>query len=798
MKERTTLATTVSMSRPSPRGHLRSLGVGLVAVVVFVATFAAPAAASSLFDVSVRGDFKASYVNDLRTVSICGPATTSCGTSTRTRIAWGTGSQGPTHLQFDAVSGAAANNRTFSQQFSLGVLSHKNTTIDITTSNVLEVGLEVSVAVRDFDGSPVLVTGFVPIEFDVLDTVNETCDGGLCPDTVSTVSVPSATFTQRVAGVDYQLQVLGFAGSPSGTPTRVAFVTPEGGTNSAHLIGRVIHDHSPTVDAPNYSLPEGSSIVLTGATASDLERPVTVSWSPATKLTDANTLTPTFTGLDDAVDVLTLTATETANMTGAPRKSSSDTARVTTINVAPVTDLGPDVALDENDTFTRAEIGYSDVGILDTHVATVDYGDGSGPQPLVLTPTGPGTGTFDLEHTYLDDDPSGTPTDDYTVIVTITDDDGGSTAVTMTVTVNNLDPALEAGTSATIDEGQPFSRTITFDDVGPLDTHVVEVDYDDGDGFEVVPVDQVNRSATISHHYADDNPTATPFDNYEIRVRVTDDDTGVVEDTISLSVNDVAPDLEITGPAIDGELYEAPATVELMAPFTDVGVEDTFVCTIDWDETDINGDPVPPETFAGTFSGGSGDCDATHLFDGAGVYTISVMVTDDDTLFDIEQRTIVVYDPGAGFVTGGGYYDSPAGALVDDPTAVGRAHFAFVSMYRKGKAEGNTEFQFQAGDINFHSGDYDWLVVTANGTRAQYKGQGTINGDGNYGFMLTVYDNGEPGSGTDQIRMKIWDRSSGDLVYDNRVGNSDDVDRAGPQIIAHGNIVIHTKGGKQR
>jgi hypothetical protein len=42
---------------------------------------------------------------------------------------------------------------------------------------------------------------------------------------------------------------------------------------------------------------------------------------------------------------------------------------------------------------------------------------------------------------------------------------------------------------------------------------------------------------------------------------------------------------------------------------------------------------------------------------------------------------------------------------------------------------GETEFQFKAGDLNFHSSAYDWLVVA--GARAQFKGVGTINGAGN-------------------------------------------------------------------
>jgi hypothetical protein len=72
---------------------------------------------------------------------------------------------------------------------------------------------------------------------------------------------------------------------------------------------------------------------------------------------------------------------------------------------------------------------------------------------------------------------------------------------------------------------------------------------------------------------------------------------------------------------------------------------------------------------------------------------------------------------------------------------------------------GNTEFQFKAGDLNFHSDSYDWLVVA--GPKAMFKGSGTINGAGNYGFMLSAVDAAEtPSTDTDLFRIKIWDKDN--------------------------------------
>ena len=75
--------------------------------------------------------------------------------------------------------------------------------------------------------------------------------------------------------------------------------------------------------------------------------------------------------------------------------------------------------------------------------------------------------------------------------------------------------------------------------------------------------------------------------------------------------------------------------------------------------------------------------------------------------------------------------------------AAGKANFGFVSKYKKGASvpTGKTEFNFKAGDLNFHSDSYQWLVVTQDGTNAQFKGSGTINGDldqngESYNFMI--------------------------------------------------------------
>jgi len=160
-------------------------------------------------------------------------------------------------------------------------------------------------------------------------------------------------------------------------------------------------------------------------------------------------------------------------------------------------------------------------------------------------------------------------------------------------------------------------------------------------------------------------------------------------------------------------------------------------------------------------------------------------VTDKDNGSNVSTfEYVVVYDPNGGFVTGGGWINSPAGAYVPDSSLTGKATFGFVSKYQKGAnvPVGNTEFQFKVADLNFKSTSYDWLVIA--GSKAKYKGTGTINGTGEYGFMLSAID-GTP----DKFRIKIWGKETEYIVYDNMVGVADTEDPV--TAIGGGSIVVH-------
>uniref|UniRef100_UPI001F314679 T9SS type A sorting domain-containing protein n=1 Tax=Portibacter marinus TaxID=2898660 RepID=UPI001F314679 len=189
----------------------------------------------------------------------------------------------------------------------------------------------------------------------------------------------------------------------------------------------------------------------------------------------------------------------------------------------------------------------------------------------------------------------------------------------------------------------------------------------------------------------------------------------------------------------------------------------------------------------------------SHTYSEPGVYIISLYLTDaSGNSSELAATTYaVIYDPNGGFVTGGGWIESPMGAYRPDVNIYGKANFGFISKFKKGAnvPDGNSTFHLNAANFNFKSTVYDWLVIA--GANAKFKGEGQVNGEGNYGFMITGIDSdiNEP-SEADKFRIKIWDMDNGDFViYDNQFGEDDESYQT--QDIGGGSITVH-KSAKGR
>lgn len=250
-----------------------------------------------------------------------------------------------------------------------------------------------------------------------------------------------------------------------------------------------------------------------------------------------------------------------------------------------------------------------------------------------------------------------------------------------------------------------------------------------------------------------------------------------------MTVNNVAPTVGAISAPIDPAAVNTAVNVH--ADFTDPGTLDTHTAVWNWGDGSTSNGTVSE-------TNGSGSVSNSHAYAEAGVYTITLTVTDKDGASEEAVfKYVVVYDPSAGFVTGGGWINSPVGAYNPDPSIEGKANFGFVAKYKKGATipDGQTEFNFHVASLNFHSESYEWLVVA--GANAKYKGSGTINGSGDFRFMLTATDGQKNGSGVDTFRIKIWDRATGGVVYDNKMGDSDD--SYDGTALGGGSILIHNK-----
>ncbi|WP_440956237.1 PKD domain-containing protein [Methanosarcina sp. Mfa9] len=465
----------------------------------------------------------------------------------------------------------------------------------------------------------------------------------------------------------------------------------------------------------------------------------TTLWDFGDGSTAAGDLTPSHTYADDGVYAVTLTVQDDDGGV------SVDSLNVTINNAVPEVDAGADVFVNEGDLIDFSGI-FTDAGSVDTHTIEWDFGDGKKASDS-LTPS----------HIYVDDGV-------YTVTLTVTDDDGGVGTGTLTVTVNNVAPIITA-TGDTIDENGIATVTVSITDPGVVDTFEVAISWGDGTSTTFY-CSSGNTEFSKSHQYMDDDPSGTASDNCMVIVSATDDDTGEGSASTLVTVNNVAPVVGKINSTIDP--IQLGTSITVNSTFTDIGTNDTHTAVWNWGDGTSSGGIVIESGVSGTVSG-------THIYSSAGIYQINLTVTDDDLGSNYSvSNYVVIYDPEGGFVTGGGWINSPEEAYAPDPTLVGTANFGFVSKYKKGATVpiGVTQFNFQVADLNFHSDEYDWLVIA--GARAQYKGTGTINGEGEYGFMLTAIDAGlTPSTDVDLFRIKIWDKSTDAIVYDNMLGAED-------------------------
>ncbi len=205
------------------------------------------------------------------------------------------------------------------------------------------------------------------------------------------------------------------------------------------------------------------------------------------------------------------------------------------LNVAATVFGGDDSQRDEGALFQRLG-SFTDPGD-DVWSASIDYGDGTGDQPLTLATDK----TFDLHHFYAD---NGT----YTVTITVVDDKGDVDTDSFEVTVANVAPRVElAGTSLNVLEDAtviPFSAVrgqrfeigaavadpgFDHETLGTQETFTYTVQWGDGslDESGQVTVDRVGSDGLDTLGSLGRTHVYTTDGTYLIVVTVVDDDGGV-------------------------------------------------------------------------------------------------------------------------------------------------------------------------------------------------------------------------------------------------------------------------------
>jgi len=299
------------------------------------------------------------------------------------------------------------------------------------------------------------------------------------------------------------------------------------------------------------------------------------------------------------------------------------TKNVNVHNLDPVIAMAAPAAINEGGTVTVG-LTISDPGVLDTPKRlTVDWGDGTATTRDATNGDQLNWGVINLSHVYLDDAPTSTPQDNYTITATITDDDNGTATATSSLTVNNVAPTVaitsitpidsvspeQGGVDGRLDETEGFVVRGTVTDPGVLDTFpVAKLDVDlNFDGLfgwslaggnesfplTLVPVTGTPGAWTFERTIAnvqDDGlfgqswpSNGTPNDPVTLKAIVTDDDTGIGAATSEVLAHNIAPKF-VGRPTllVSEDALGDPVSATLSGTFEDPGTADQHSLIVKW------------------------------------------------------------------------------------------------------------------------------------------------------------------------------------------------------------------------
>jgi hypothetical protein len=166
------------------------------------------------------------------------------------------------------------------------------------------------------------------------------------------------------------------------------------------------------------------------------------------------------------------------------------------------------------------------------------------------------------------------------------------------------------------------------------------------------------------------------------------------------------------------------------------------------------------------------------------------------------EDVMVVYDPGLGFATGGGWFYWPGSADEETGYPGDKTNFGFTMKYNKKSTNvkgslllirhlpNGTIYRVKSNALyglaigNEDDGEaYGWASFSG---KATYKEPGWLEPEGNHEFLVYVEDHNEPGSGADLFWIEVRDKNGDviEIMSMDRPGNENTV------AIQGGNLVV--------